>query len=606
MIIRYEKEHLIPEGHPNRPGGKVSAILAFVFHYTANDNVKATDVANAKYFARKYVKKVVDGKMTTFEADGKKKFGYGSTNKIVDKDSITTVIPIGEPTYNAGDRQYAYDNGCKGQTPLARDTFKYLQNYKTVSWEMCNNDNWKQVVENTVQDAIQECINLGIKPWEILLLRHYDLSGKKCPKAFVDDPSAWEDFKARIIEGYKERTGEEDMAQKAVVFKKGVKAPAVKTLIENLYTLGYGPNGETFGDHEEALVAQFQKVNKLDVDGVAGPATQKAITSMMATKTKPVTPFIFTAKTKTLVNFRTSPEIREDNKMHMIPGGDTVKVLKMTGNWAHVNYAGSTGYVAYEYLIPEMDAFPDTYRRFRMFGSDVHVFEITPDMFVDLEDGIAKKVEATSKVKSDTKHAFVGEELARMNAQFFGGGSDGLGTMVDEGIVQQGPNPLFIDAIYYKDGTLDVAKLKAADLPKLKDQAFWISGTSWQLVYDGVEALKNYEGIAHYATDQPRSILVWFGLNHFAFVVVDGRGTKSQIEAGATNKGVTAKESAAIVLSLVSVHNGAKAKRSVNYDGGGSTTLTVKMKDGTMRVVNVVSEGVERLVGTILIAFDRK
>lgn len=605
MIVRYEKEHLIPKGHPNRPGGAIEELKAFVFHYTANDNLGATDTANAKYFARKWVKKMADGVPTIFEADGKTKFGYGSTNKIVDKDSITTVIPVGEPTLNAGDRQYPYENGCKGQTPLARDVFGYRQNYKSVSWEMCNNDNWNQVVTNTIEDAIEECIKLKVKPWEILLLRHYDLSGKKCPKAFVDDPAAWEDFKRRIIKGYEERTGE-SMAKKVTVLKKGVKSDEVKALTENLYALGYGPNNDTFGNHEEALVSKFQKDNSLEVDGIAGPGTQKKVAELMATKTKVKPTYLFSAKTNSYVNFRTTPEINNINKIQQVPNGSVVKVIKMVGEWAQVAYAGNTGYIQYSYLTPELDAFPETYRRFRMFDSDVHVFEVTPDMFVDFEDGKPKTVEQTSKIKSDSKHAFLGEEVARMNAQFFGGGSDGLGSMVDEGVIQQNPNPLFIDVAYYKDGTMDIAPLKAADLVNIKDKAFWVTGSSWQLVDGGVEAIENYEGIAHYATDQPRAILTWFGLNHFAFVVVDGRSTKSQIEEGQINKGVTAKESAAIVLSLVSVYNKAKVKRAANYDGGGSATLVVRLKDGTMRVVNKVSEGSERFVGTIFIAFKRK
>jgi N-acetylmuramoyl-L-alanine amidase CwlA len=31
-----------------------------------------------------------------------------------------------------------------------------------------------------------------------MLLRHYDITGKVCPKPYVDDPKAWQDFKALV------------------------------------------------------------------------------------------------------------------------------------------------------------------------------------------------------------------------------------------------------------------------------------------------------------------------------------------------------------------------------------------------------------------------
>ncbi len=43
-------QELIPLGHPNRPGTKLSKFQAIVIHYTANENPGATDQVNAKYF----------------------------------------------------------------------------------------------------------------------------------------------------------------------------------------------------------------------------------------------------------------------------------------------------------------------------------------------------------------------------------------------------------------------------------------------------------------------------------------------------------------------------------------------------------------------------
>ena len=32
------------------------------------------------------------------------------------------------------------------------------------------------------------------------VIRHFDVNGKPCPKPFVDNPKAWEDFKERLVE----------------------------------------------------------------------------------------------------------------------------------------------------------------------------------------------------------------------------------------------------------------------------------------------------------------------------------------------------------------------------------------------------------------------
>lgn len=687
MLVQHEK--LIPKGHPNRPGGKLDKLLALVFHYTANDNLGATDTANAAYFARGYVKNA-NG---IFELGGTKKFGYGSTNKIVDKDSVTVSVPVGEPTYNAGDRQYPYENGFKGQTRLAKEVFGYRQNYTTISWEMCNNDDWPRVVMNTVDDAIEELIKLGIKPWNILLLRHHDLSGKICPKAFVDSPEAWEAFKADIYIGYAKKTGSTipiihsnvlkrgscndlvaevmdrlsflgyklsgnifwDVEQAIVtrfqkehnlevdgvagpgtqkrinyligrpnqvsftVMKKGTNDGGVATLMCDLFSLGYGPNKNFFGLYEEILVRKFQEDNNLEVDGIAGPATQAKIFAAKVSA-PPVTPapkptpapatpepkFLFQAKSKVLLNFRSTMATTQSNIIGKIPKGGVVKVLKVDKLWASIEYGGQKGFVMYSYLTPTAPIFHPNYSNFRMFSSDVHVFEVTPDMFLDLEDGIKGKFEATSSIVSDSKLTFLGKELARMNAQFFGGGSDGLGSIVDEGNVIQGPNPVFIDVLYYKNGSMDIKSLKAADLPNLAKETHWITGSSWQVVYNGKEDLKNYEAISHYNSDNPRSVLIWFGKDHFALMAIDGRGTVSKLAAGARNNGVTARESGKIALSYKSKLNGATAIHVANYDGGGSTTLKVMCLDGIMRIANTLSEGAERAIGTIFIAFERK
>lgn len=68
--------------------------------------------------------------------------------------------------------------------------------------------------------------------------------------------------------------------------KYGSKGDAVKTLQQNLNDLGYncGKVDGDFGTNTLDAVKAFQKANKLDVDGVVGPATTKAIKNALSKK----------------------------------------------------------------------------------------------------------------------------------------------------------------------------------------------------------------------------------------------------------------------------------------------------------------------------------
>ena len=221
MIIN---KQLIPDGHPNRPKTILESLKAIVFHYTANDSPSATDIANAKYFGRGYT--FLNGKY--FEVDGKTPFRYGSTQILADMDSVTIAIPATEIAWSVGDRnKLPWTEQYRGQQPLSRNIFGCRPNYQTISIEICNND----VIKDSLEDWDAACANAaswiveylkikGLKvdvigsldltqsitnllPNTVLILRHYDITGKICPKPFVDDPEAWgrfvRDIAARVI-----------------------------------------------------------------------------------------------------------------------------------------------------------------------------------------------------------------------------------------------------------------------------------------------------------------------------------------------------------------------------------------------------------------------
>ena len=205
----------IPAGHPNRPGRKLDALKAIVIHYTQNDNPGATDTINVKYIGRKYVKK--DAK--SYEADGVTPFRFGSAHVFCDMDSVTEAIPLDEVAWGCGDKNYK-----GGYQRIAEKVFKRRQNFETVSVEICNNDiikasleDWKGAVENAKQWVVEFMNSYNLKldvdgsmapqtvetpppAGTVFLLRHYDITGKICPKPFVDVPKEWKDFIAKIAE----------------------------------------------------------------------------------------------------------------------------------------------------------------------------------------------------------------------------------------------------------------------------------------------------------------------------------------------------------------------------------------------------------------------
>jgi N-acetylmuramoyl-L-alanine amidase len=217
-------EQYLDKGHPNRPGGKLSPLKAIVFHYTGNDDAKANAAMNARYFNRAWYSA---SKEKFYEADKKDAFRYGSTHVIADQTSVVKTIPFNEPAWSVGDRQLSpYDGEFKGQQPLAKYLCGNRQNYNTLSIEICNNDvipgsdlDWCQSVENAQGFAVELIKALDVRVHKkftlnpesfkaqdqlpagtILLLRHYDLTGKQCPKPMVDNPSEWHKFTAAIME----------------------------------------------------------------------------------------------------------------------------------------------------------------------------------------------------------------------------------------------------------------------------------------------------------------------------------------------------------------------------------------------------------------------
>ena len=62
---------------------------------------------------------------------------------------------------------------------------------------MCIRDRFEQTTyDSTVKLTAWLCARFGLTSEQVI--RHYDVTGKECPKYYVDHPDAWEQMKADI------------------------------------------------------------------------------------------------------------------------------------------------------------------------------------------------------------------------------------------------------------------------------------------------------------------------------------------------------------------------------------------------------------------------
>ena len=149
----------------SRPQLALKKVHAIVVHYTANPGVDA--VTNRNYFNN-----------LPKANERKQKKTYASSHIVIGLDgTIVQCIPLEEMAYASNDR-----------------------NSDTVSIECCHKKENVKFTAQTQAALIQLCTYLCIKfdLTEENLIRHYDVTGKICPKYFVEHPDAWETFKKDV------------------------------------------------------------------------------------------------------------------------------------------------------------------------------------------------------------------------------------------------------------------------------------------------------------------------------------------------------------------------------------------------------------------------
>lgn len=162
-VPAYVEQAYIPVNEWSRPGTELEKIDGVVIHYVGNPGTTAE--ANRNYFAS-----LASGKEGT----------YASSHFVVGLDGeVIQCIPLTEIAYASKDR-----------------------NGDTVSIEVCHPDESGQFAPVTYDRVVELtawlCQSFDLDP-EVDVIRHYDVTGKVCPKYYVKNPQAWDAFRADTV-----------------------------------------------------------------------------------------------------------------------------------------------------------------------------------------------------------------------------------------------------------------------------------------------------------------------------------------------------------------------------------------------------------------------
>lgn len=147
----------------NYQPGRTQPIEYIVVHYTANKGDTAKN--NVDYFAR-----TVTGT---------------SAHYFVDRNAVMQSVDEGDTAWHCGSDHPRHP---------------YCRNSNSIGIEMCDSvEGVPEDVRSLTVSLVQELMSrYGLDPSHVL--RHYDVTGKRCPAPWVDNPAEWMEFK-KMLEG---------------------------------------------------------------------------------------------------------------------------------------------------------------------------------------------------------------------------------------------------------------------------------------------------------------------------------------------------------------------------------------------------------------------
>lgn len=170
----------------SRPQSKMLGIRGIAIHWVGNANSKA--INNRHYFNNL-----------------KKQTGtpkrYASSHEIIGLDGeVVICLPKNEVGFHVGASSYK----PRVKQLLTNSPNRYLYGIETChpDWNGKFNDKTYKTLVNRCADLL---IEFDLKPSKDTLWRHYDVTGKDCPKYYIDNPNEWDKLVADITKRYKEK-----------------------------------------------------------------------------------------------------------------------------------------------------------------------------------------------------------------------------------------------------------------------------------------------------------------------------------------------------------------------------------------------------------------
>lgn len=154
------REDLIPINPFSRPGTPLQSTRKICWHYTGNPGASAAN--HVGYFGK------------TLPASGDR---YASAHIFIDATEAVLIIPLNEEAYHASQAN-AYSIGIE-LCVEADGTFH------------------PDTVQRAVEIGAELCKRYTLDPFHDNI-RHYDVTGKICPRPWVMDPWAWSEFKTSV------------------------------------------------------------------------------------------------------------------------------------------------------------------------------------------------------------------------------------------------------------------------------------------------------------------------------------------------------------------------------------------------------------------------
>ena len=159
-VPEWVTQDLLPINEYSRPGTPLEEINGVVIHYVGNPGTSAKN--NRNYFANLSI---------THTTSASSHFIVGLEGEVIQ------CVPLSEISYASNQR-----------------------NVDTVAIEVCHPDETGEFNPETMASLVKLtawlCDTFDLETDQVI--RHYDVSGKECPRYYVQHPEAWEQLKADV------------------------------------------------------------------------------------------------------------------------------------------------------------------------------------------------------------------------------------------------------------------------------------------------------------------------------------------------------------------------------------------------------------------------